>query len=325
MSDYVAWLRHTVGPHLFPLVYATAIIRDEDGRILFQRRADFGERWWGLPGGLLEVGETPEECVRREVEEETGLRVEHVRLTGVYSSPRYCVTYPNGDQVQQITQCYACTIGSGECRPDGGEILDMRFFLTDQLPSHPLWYADMIRHALAGLPEPYFDPPESAQADTPFPTLRSVRRMIGSAPVLWPGAGALIVDEAGSLLLKRRSDNGLWGLPGGMLHVGETLGQTVIRGTLEETGLHVEPVRLITTQAGYEMVFSNGGRVFPVAHWFACQVVGGRLRADGAGATEVGFFARGNLPPLLPEARERLPQLLAEPRAIQVQPAHPQV
>ena len=83
MSAYLEWLRAYVGHHLIPLVYATALIRDEAGRLLFQRRADFGETWWGLPGGLLEPGETPAACVRREALEETGLRVEPIRLTGV--------------------------------------------------------------------------------------------------------------------------------------------------------------------------------------------------------------------------------------------------
>jgi len=56
LSGYIGWLRGQVGPALLPLAYATAIIRDRAGRILFQRRADFGAAWWGLPGGLLEPG-----------------------------------------------------------------------------------------------------------------------------------------------------------------------------------------------------------------------------------------------------------------------------
>jgi 8-oxo-dGTP pyrophosphatase MutT (NUDIX family) len=140
MAGYIQWLRQLAGPHLLPLVYATALIRDEAGRILFQRRADFGSAWWGLPGGLLEPGETPTACLQREALEETGLRVEPVRFVGVYSSPRYIVTYPNGDQVQQVTTCHECRIVGpvGELRPDPEEILGLEFFPPEALPRLPV-------------------------------------------------------------------------------------------------------------------------------------------------------------------------------------------
>ena len=55
------------------MVYASACIRNDAGRVLWQRRADFG--WWGLSGGVLELNESLPECVIREVREETGLSV----------------------------------------------------------------------------------------------------------------------------------------------------------------------------------------------------------------------------------------------------------
>ncbi|WP_037601836.1 NUDIX hydrolase [Streptacidiphilus rugosus] len=62
---------------------AGAVVR-EDGRILVIRRADNGA--WELPGGVLELAETPEAGVLREVWEETGIRVAVERLTGVYKN-----------------------------------------------------------------------------------------------------------------------------------------------------------------------------------------------------------------------------------------------
>ncbi|MFE5731509.1 NUDIX hydrolase [Streptomyces sp. NPDC056528] len=62
---------------------AGAVVR-EDGRLLAMRRADNGT--WELPGGVLELGETPQEGVVREVLEETGIRVEVGQLTGVYKN-----------------------------------------------------------------------------------------------------------------------------------------------------------------------------------------------------------------------------------------------
>ncbi|MEV7541502.1 NUDIX domain-containing protein [Streptomyces sp. NPDC089915] len=62
---------------------AGVVVRD-DGRLLAIRRADNGT--WELPGGVLELVETPEDGVRREVLEETGIHVEVDQLTGVYKN-----------------------------------------------------------------------------------------------------------------------------------------------------------------------------------------------------------------------------------------------
>ncbi|MFJ4779193.1 NUDIX hydrolase [Streptomyces sp. NPDC088762] len=62
---------------------AGVVVRD-DGRLLAIRRADNGT--WELPGGVLELAETPEDGVRREVLEETGIHVEVDQLTGVYKN-----------------------------------------------------------------------------------------------------------------------------------------------------------------------------------------------------------------------------------------------
>lgn len=59
---------------------------DAEGRLLLIRRADNG--LWAMPGGALEVGETPAEGVLREVWEETGVRAEATALVGVFDSRR---------------------------------------------------------------------------------------------------------------------------------------------------------------------------------------------------------------------------------------------
>ncbi|GGX71917.1 NUDIX hydrolase [Streptomyces hiroshimensis] len=68
---------------LHSVAVAGAVIRN-DGRMLAIKRADNGQ--WALPGGVLEIDEAPEEGVRREVLEETGIEVEVQRLTGVYKN-----------------------------------------------------------------------------------------------------------------------------------------------------------------------------------------------------------------------------------------------
>ncbi|MFF9361941.1 NUDIX hydrolase [Streptomyces griseoluteus] len=62
---------------------AGVVVRD-DGRVLAIRRADNGT--WEPPGGVLERTEAIEDGVRREVYEETGIKVRVERLTGVYKN-----------------------------------------------------------------------------------------------------------------------------------------------------------------------------------------------------------------------------------------------
>ena len=79
------------------VVTGGAIIRDKNGRVLFQKRSDYGN--WGLPGGAMEPGESVEDTMKREVYEETGLEVFSHELYKVYSGPRMKYRYPDGNEV----------------------------------------------------------------------------------------------------------------------------------------------------------------------------------------------------------------------------------
>ncbi|GAA2205943.1 NUDIX domain-containing protein [Nonomuraea monospora] len=60
-----------------------------------------------------------------------------------------------------------------------------------------------------------------------------------------PGGSAVVIDDAGRVLLHRRADSGLWALPGGVMDVGETIAAAVAREVLEETGVRVKITGLI--------------------------------------------------------------------------------
>ena len=75
--------------------------------------------------------------------------------------------------------------------------------------------------------------------------VKSLRREIGSRKIILNCAGVLIVKD-GMVLFQRRSDNGLWGLVGGLLELDETYEQAAMREILEETGLKVR----LTAAAG---------------------------------------------------------------------------
>lgn len=68
--------------------FACDMVLIEDGKILLIRRAmEPFKGEWAVPGGRIEDNETAEQCAKREMKEETGLDVEPVRLTGIYSDP----------------------------------------------------------------------------------------------------------------------------------------------------------------------------------------------------------------------------------------------
>jgi 8-oxo-dGTP diphosphatase len=69
-------------------VAVDAVVLDRKGRVLLIRRKHppFEGRY-ALPGGFVDVGETVEDACRRELLEETGVRVGKLRLVGVYSDP----------------------------------------------------------------------------------------------------------------------------------------------------------------------------------------------------------------------------------------------
>jgi ADP-ribose pyrophosphatase YjhB (NUDIX family)/predicted TPR repeat methyltransferase len=112
-----------------PLLGATAVIFDEQGRVLLSERAD--GRGWNLPCGFSDADESPDETAIRETREETGLAVEIERLLGIYSWPR--THRENRSRI--VTHAYLC-------RVVGGDLV-----LTNEALAHG-WFAP------DGLPEP---------------------------------------------------------------------------------------------------------------------------------------------------------------------------
>jgi ADP-ribose pyrophosphatase YjhB (NUDIX family) len=55
---------------------------------------------------------------------------------------------------------------------------------------------------------------------------------------LVPAVNVVVANDAGEILLIRRTDNGNWALPGGAIDLGESVAQAAVRETLEESGIH---------------------------------------------------------------------------------------
>ena len=97
MNDLLRRLRAKIGHDRIIYPGARIIIENQNNEILIIERTDNG--YIGLPAGSIEENETIEECIIREVQEETGLRILDLEVIGISSNPQLeSVEYPNGDK-----------------------------------------------------------------------------------------------------------------------------------------------------------------------------------------------------------------------------------
>ena len=132
--DYIQHLRSMVGTEKVIMVVAGAFIFDKENRVLMQKRSDNGQ--WGFPGGFMELSESVQDTARREVYEETGIKVEELELFGVYSGPQYDKTFSNGDQVSLVLISFICKRYSGKLVESNEESLQNKFYPLKDLPEN---------------------------------------------------------------------------------------------------------------------------------------------------------------------------------------------
>jgi ADP-ribose pyrophosphatase YjhB (NUDIX family) len=142
--------------------YQGAIVRDNQILLIRHREHESGRSYWILPGGGIEPGESEEDCVRREIKEETNLDVRIVSLL---------LNEPNPTKsTYQSRKTYLCEPNIGEASP-GMEpepeaashysIVEVRWF---DLQSEANWNPELVNDPLIYLP------------------LQSVRRKLGYLP-----------------------------------------------------------------------------------------------------------------------------------------------
>jgi ADP-ribose pyrophosphatase YjhB (NUDIX family) len=273
-------------------VGTNGIVVDQFGQILLIKRDD--TRTWAIPGGALEAGELPSDGVAREVEEETGLEVEPVRLVGLY--------YWRNRSTGYLNFTFRCLKSGGEITPSE-ESPQVGFLPANPLPRSML---SLHRERLArGLihdgGSPYWG---QQQAGTWLPIfLRTVapivyrwkdlRRRWNDQPPYQPpmpwsmGAFTVIRDEKGKVLWVKRTDYDIWNLPGGKSEAREAPWDTAVRETGEETGLEVRLTHLsgvYIKTAGNDMILC-----------FTAEVVGGEL-TTGPEAAAFAYFVPGQEP-----------------------------
>ncbi|CAG7618262.1 NUDIX hydrolase [Paenibacillus allorhizosphaerae] len=130
---YVEDIRALVGHRPLILVGAVVIAVDCDGRLLLQQRKHpYGS--WGIPGGLMELGESVEDTARRELLEETNLKAGELKLINVYSGQGQFIRAANGDEFYAVTTAFYTKEITGELVVDKSEALDFVYYKPDELP-----------------------------------------------------------------------------------------------------------------------------------------------------------------------------------------------
>ena len=135
-----------------------------------------------------------------------------------------------------------------------------------------------------------------------------------------PSANVVVVNDDGAILLIRRSDNDNWALPGGGMNLGESLPQTAVRETAEETGIHVEVTGLvgIYTDPRHVILYTSNNEArqeFSVV--FTARPVGG-TPTPSSESTEVRWVPPAEIAalPMDRSMRMRVDQYLTAPDSI---------
>ena len=131
---YITDLRRIegVGHRPLQMVACGVFLFDDRDRVLLEQRSDDGG--WCVPGGSMELGETPEEAAVRECMEETGLIPKDLRLYDVRAGEACHFTYPNGDEVYAVDINFVCRSYEGTLREQKEEVAKLRFFGEGELP-----------------------------------------------------------------------------------------------------------------------------------------------------------------------------------------------
>lgn len=114
-----------------------------------------------------------------------------------------------------------------------------------------------------------------------------------------PGVAIIIFDDEKRVLLQKRADVNLWGIPSGHVEVGETVTNAAIREIFEETGFDIEILRLIGvySEPEFQIFEYPDGRI---THFVTClfqgKIIGGKISTSSKETLELKFFPINKLP-----------------------------
>ena len=137
--------------------------------------------------------------------------------------------------------------------------------------------------------------------------VKHIRAKIGHELLLLPGVTAVVINERDEVLLQLRRDSKTWAPPSGGVEPGETVADTAIREVYEETGISVEPERVVAVLSGrdYCVTYPNGDKMATVTTVFRCRPLATEApRVNDDESLDIRYFPRDALPDnMLPRHR----------------------
>jgi 8-oxo-dGTP pyrophosphatase MutT (NUDIX family) len=122
--------------------------------------------------------------------------------------------------------------------------------------------------------------------------LKAVREKVGHDLIALTAVSISIFDAGGRLLLGKDAETGFWTLPGGAIDPNEHPADAAVRECLEETGLLIEPARLIGVFGGPEFLthYPNGDIAYYTTIAFQGDIVGGSHQPGDGEMSELRYF-----------------------------------
>lgn len=129
---YCEDIREMIGNSPLIIVRPSVAIINKNGEILLSRHSGTA---WGIPGGILQLHESVEDCIKRNVRDDIGLHLHSLQLFGVYSGMELFSKPSDGEnEYHTVAIGYLCTDFEGEVTPDENQAMEAEFFHFDQLP-----------------------------------------------------------------------------------------------------------------------------------------------------------------------------------------------
>ncbi|GIP31681.1 NUDIX domain-containing protein [Paenibacillus sp. J2TS4] len=132
-ESYLGKIRKSMGDHKLINIGCRGIVMDEEGGILLVQRKDNNK--WVMPAGSMELNESVFDGLKREVWEETGLKVQEAELIAIYSDPNKYSYESWGFEYQMLSFVFYVTQWAGTLESATEETIDARFFKHDELAS----------------------------------------------------------------------------------------------------------------------------------------------------------------------------------------------
>lgn len=129
---------------------------------------------------------------------------------------------------------------------------------------------------------------------------QELRGKVGTGLLMIPSVAAIIRNDMNEILFVRKPEDSLWGLPSGAIEPGEAPSRALRREVFEETGLMVNPARILGVFGGekFKYTYSNGHQVEYLVIVFECSIVKGSLRSVDGEVEELKYFKKDEIPEL---------------------------